>query len=122
MVTVRAGTERPWRLRAAVTCLAALGVVGCWHGWDDYEAPSPDEESSPAPRALCSDLCTAYEHCIGASPDCLDECEPQVAQCAPAQLTMLEECVDELEDCDYPATAPVVFNSCLVAVGCYSPP
>jgi hypothetical protein len=96
-------------------------MAGCWHSWDDYEAPSSSEDP-PSAVALCADLCAAYEHCIGSAPDCLDQCEPQLAQCAPAQLSIVEECVNDLEECDYPAVAPVVFNSCLVTVGCYSPP
>ena len=92
-------------------------AAGCWHAWDDLEA----RESNDSPAGLCSDLCGAYEFCIGPFADCSSHCAPQVANCSTQQMSMLQDCITELEDCDVPAVAQTVWNACLIAIGCYQP-
>lgn len=112
------------RLPAALLCAAAVAVggLGCWHDWDDYEASESGGGAPPSSPALCGTLCTAYDYCIGPRPECRSECDAQITACAPAELSTIEACVAELADCDYPPVAPAVFRACLVTVACYSPP
>lgn len=109
-------------LRIAAALASGLGatllsLTGCWHDWDDYEAPAGSTDTAPT-VTLCEDLCAAYESCVGAEPDCLALCAAAIADCSAADRAIIAECVDALAECPAPAVAEATLAACLATTDC----